>query len=127
MYKDQDKQKEANRLANKRYRERKGITQKVSRDEGITQPEQQGITHAIHKVAAVVAKEMADAEAEGHRLLNEIKDMTRRELYDAIHAYPNDQWINSPEHKELMSRLISWTVDRLEEEGYFIPAWKRCA
>ena len=35
MYKDKDKQREANRQANKRYRD-KGITEKVSRKQGIT-------------------------------------------------------------------------------------------
>jgi hypothetical protein len=54
-----------------------------------------------------------------------ISDLTRRQLYDAIRAYPNDQWINTPEHNELMSRLNSWTVERLELEGYWIPAWRR--
>lgn len=39
MYKDKDKQKEANRAANKRYRESKGITPKVSRERGITLPD----------------------------------------------------------------------------------------
>jgi hypothetical protein len=53
--------------------------------------------------------------------------MTRQQLYNAIRAYQSDQWINSPEHNELMSRLRSWTVTRLESEDYFVPAWKVAA
>ena len=36
MYKDKEAQKETNRLANKRYRERKGITEEGITQEGIT-------------------------------------------------------------------------------------------
>ncbi|HDZ86526.1 MAG TPA: hypothetical protein ENH57_02415 [Actinobacteria bacterium] len=52
------------------------------------------------------------------------KDMPRFELDQAIRAYPNDQWINSPEHKELMRRLHSMTIEQLEAEGYYVPGWK---
>ncbi len=58
---------------------------------------------------------------------NPVKDMGRIDLEQKIRAYPNDQWINSPEHKELMSRLHSMTVEELEADGYWIPAWKRAA
>ena len=48
MYKDTDKQKEANRLANKRYRDKlQGITQKVSREQGITRTRTEGCKCAI--------------------------------------------------------------------------------
>ena len=96
MYKDKDKQKQANRLANKRYRDKvQGITEKVSRKQGITQDIDKGIT-----------------------------DLTRAQLTSRIRRYPNDQWINSPEHNELMRRLRTWTLTRLTTDGYWIPAWR---
>lgn len=52
------------------------------------------------------------------------KDMTRTQLEQAIRAYPHDQWVNSPEHKELLRRLNVMSVEELEGEGYFVPAWK---
>lgn len=58
---------------------------------------------------------------------NTVESLSRVELQQAIRAYPNDQWINSPEHKELMSRLHSMTIEELEADGYWIPAWKRAA
>ena len=54
-----------------------------------------------------------------------VKDMSRVQLQQAIRAYPSDQWIDSPEHKELMRRLHTLSVDQLEAEGYYVPAWKR--
>ena len=54
-----------------------------------------------------------------------LKTMTRQELELAIRAYPNDQWVNSPEHKELLSRLSLMSAEELEQQGYLIPAGKR--
>ncbi len=56
-----------------------------------------------------------------------VKDMTRIELEQKIRAYPNDRWVNSPEHKELMRRLNTMTIKELESEGYHIPAWKKAS
>ena len=53
-----------------------------------------------------------------------VKDMTRQELSTAINAYPQDTWIDSPEHQELMRRLRTLTIDELKAQGYWIPAWK---
>ena len=53
-----------------------------------------------------------------------VKDLTRFELGQAIRAYPHDQWINSPEHKELMDRLHYLSPEQLEAEGFHVPAWK---
>jgi hypothetical protein len=53
------------------------------------------------------------------------KSLTRAELTNRIRAYPNDTWINSPEHTELMRRLKAYTIERLEAEGYFVPQWRR--
>jgi len=53
-----------------------------------------------------------------------VKDLPRAELYQAIRSYPHDQWINSPEHKELLRRLHTMSIDELETEGYWTPAGK---
>ena len=58
---------------------------------------------------------------------NTIETLSRVDLNMAIRAYPNDTWIDSPEHKELMSRLRSRSIEDLEADGYWIPAWKRVA
>jgi len=49
--------------------------------------------------------------------------MTKDELYLAIECYEHDDWIESPEFEELMHRLNTWKYERLEAEGYKIPAW----
>ena len=51
-------------------------------------------------------------------------ELTRIQIEQAIRAYPHDQWVNSPEHKELLRRLHSMTIAELEAEGYHVPAWK---
>ncbi len=51
-------------------------------------------------------------------------ELTRIQIEQAIRAYPHDQWVNSPEHKELLRRLHSMTIEQLEEQGYHVPAWK---
>lgn len=56
-----------------------------------------------------------------------LKQIDRVDLNQAIRAYPNDTWINSPEHNELMRRLKAWSIEKLEGLGYSIPAWKRAA
>ena len=53
-----------------------------------------------------------------------ISGLTRQQLESKIRAYPSDQWINSPEHKELMRRLCSKSESELEAEGYSVPIWK---
>ncbi len=53
-----------------------------------------------------------------------VKDLTRIELHQAIKAYPHDQWVNSPEHKELLRRIESMTAEQLENEGYYVPVGK---
>lgn len=53
--------------------------------------------------------------------------LNRTDLEQAIKAYPNAWWVNSPEHKELLHRLNTRSVAELEAEGYHVPAWKRTA
>ena len=53
-----------------------------------------------------------------------VSTLTRIELQQAIRAYPNDRWVNSPEHKELKHRLDVLSVSELERLGYMIPVRK---
>ena len=53
--------------------------------------------------------------------------VTRADLYESIGNYPQDTWVNSPEHRELMGRLRSMSIEELEQGGYWIPCWKRIA
>ncbi len=45
-----------------------------------------------------------------------------QDLCFAINSYKHDEWIDSPEFKELESRLEIINVEELKERGYFIPA-----
>ena len=60
--------------------------------------------------------------AGGH--YTEPKAMTRAQLQAAMGRYPADTWIGSPEHKELLRRLHTYSIDKLKAEGYWIPQWK---
>ncbi len=53
-----------------------------------------------------------------------VTSMTKDQLYSAIRSYPQDTWVNSPEHTELMRRLRSMSIEQLEAGGYWIPCWK---
>ena len=54
-----------------------------------------------------------------------LADYSREMLDIGLQSYRGDTWINSPEHKELMQRLSSMTIDELIAGGYSVPAWKR--
>lgn len=58
--------------------------------------------------------------------LNEtdISQLSKDELYGAIGKFRGDFSL-CPEKVELMRRLKEYPLKRLEEEGYFIPNWKR--
>ena len=153
MYKDTDKQKEANRIAAQKRRDKtKGTREGMTIEEGMTPKgmTNQGMTPVIEQVSvtpfirsriggckvAIPGDEDytgACYQVDGVWKVRQdieptpLKDMTRQELERAIRAYPNDQWINSAEHKELMRRLTTWSIEKLEGFGYFIPAWKKSA
>ena len=48
--------------------------------------------------------------------------MTRQQIEDAIHSYPQDTWKNSPEYAELGRRIDIMSIKELD--GYYIPAYK---
>lgn len=51
-----------------------------------------------------------------------VRALSREEIYDAINAYPQDTWKDSPEFKELERRLKEKPLAELKEEGYWIPS-----
>ena len=53
--------------------------------------------------------------------MEDIKKISREELYDRLDAFVRGKWINSPEYAELNRRLNTFTIKRLEDEGYDIP------
>ena len=53
-----------------------------------------------------------------------VTKLSKEELYSAIHSYKEDNWYDSPEYKELIRRLNSMSVSKLQEQGYHIPNWK---
>ena len=120
-YKDKDKQKEANRLKAKRYRDnQKGVTQGVTitgGDDVIGKPGDADYNGCMIEVDGVwQQKQKHDIP---------LADYSREMLDIGLQSYRGDAWINSPEHKELMQRLSSMTIDELIAGGYSVPAWKR--
>ena len=153
MYKDLEKQKEANRLASQRRRVKKGSAM------GMTEIIPEGMTEAVRVIPDVIpdvipakrpwkpAAELGPGElntvakpgdhdytgccyedSDGvwkvRKLDIEPKAMTRTQLQAAIDSYPSDTWIGSLAHKELMHRLHTYSMARLKAEGYWIPSWK---
>ncbi len=55
---------------------------------------------------------------------SKVSFMSAKELYLAIHNYPQDTWKDSVEYKELMKRLHSLSIEELEAGGYRVPCWK---
>lgn len=51
---------------------------------------------------------------------DDVKKLSKDELYDAISSYEHGNWIDSPEFKELTRRLSKWDSKRLIAEGYKI-------
>ena len=47
--------------------------------------------------------------------------MSAKEIYDAIDNYPQNTWRESLEYAELMRRLGTWTKEKLQETGHWIP------
>lgn len=54
----------------------------------------------------------------------DLKEYTAEDLYDAINSYESDSWKDSPEFKELMKRLKTMPIKKLEAQGYIVPGWK---
>ena len=52
----------------------------------------------------------------------DVKKMDAKTLYAYIDAYEHDTWKDSPEYKELISRLNTYTLDKLRDGGYEIPS-----
>ena len=130
MYKDKEQQKEANRLASQRRRVKKGSAM------GMTEIIPEGMTEAVRVIPSAKPGEAgyvgccyedSDGVWRVGKLDIEPKAMTRTQLQAAIDSYPNDTWIDSPAHKELMHRLHTYSMARLKAEGYWIPSWKATA
>ena len=128
MYKDLEKQKEANRLASQRRRVKKGSAM------GMTEIIPEGMTEAVRVIPSAKPGEPGysgccyeDEDGVWRVRKPDHKDpktLTRTQLQAAIDSYPNDTWVNSPPHKELMHRLHTYSMARLKAEGYWIPSWK---
>ncbi len=72
-------------------------------------------TPAVTKPESVTAKPNSDTQ---------LGQLSRKQLKAAIDSYPEDTWKDSPEYRELIHRLHTKSIDELEAEGYWIPAWK---
>ena len=149
MYKDPEKQKEAAKQAKAKWKAKQGIPIEGIPTEGILaegmeypSPTDVVVMDAIVDRPWLPASELERGQintvskpgdpdyrgvccaglAGGH--YTEPKAMTRAQLQAAIGRYPADTWIGSAEHKELMRRLHSYSIDRLKAEGYWIPQLK---
>ena len=73
-------------------------------------------------------KPMTATEVNSHRAVNAadvtLSQLIVQELYQRINRYKHDTWKQSPEYKELMSRLNTLDLEQLSRDGYWIPGWK---
>ena len=112
-YKDKDKQRAANKAAAKRRRDKvkgmTGMTPKGMTNEGMTQ----GVTMSEFHAKCAASDEMQSAKDDVIIKAFEPPDvagLSRRELESAIKAYAQDVWVNSPEYKELVTRLLRMSI-----------------
>lgn len=49
------------------------------------------------------------------------------ELMDKMNNYHSIDWLDSPEYAEVIYRLLTSSIEQLEQEGQFIPGWKGAA
>lgn len=50
--------------------------------------------------------------------------MTARQINNKVSIYPGIEWKHSPEYAELIYRLLTWSKQKLREQGHAVPAWK---
>ncbi len=121
-YKDINKQREASRERQRRYKaKQKGVT-----SEGVTEKALlKSHTDEIYRQGAALLDTTHERFIAAGGKDNYLARVTAAQLYSAIRSYPQDTWVNSPEHVELMRRLKTMSVEQLEAEGYWIPCWKQ--
>lgn len=95
--------------------------------QGVCYQDESGRWTPISPTGNDMVDDMLAVEAGIDMLEHGVGKLSRAHLQAAIKAYPADQWVNSPEHKELLHRLHTRSVAELESDGYFVPAWKRSA
>ncbi len=150
MYKDKNKQRKANREANKRYRERtQGITPEPTM--GITPPD--SVAVGITPETAPITQNTDEHEA-AQRTISYRPELTLSEFFKALKRLPAEptrptgapnpgtakltagqlhtriryyhglDWITSPEYAEIIFRLLTHTIEQLEADHQSIPAWR---
>ena len=84
------------------------------------------VTENLSVTPLSVTKELSVTEKEEISVTSAVSvtSLSKDELYSAIHSYKEDLWYDSPEYKELILRLNSMSVSKLQEKGYHIPNWK---
>ncbi len=51
-------------------------------------------------------------------------NMTSQYLRTRVRYYKGTDWIASPEYAETIHRLLTLTLEELDAEGQFVPAWR---
>lgn len=59
----------------------------------------------------------------GHRTAA-TERMTADQLHRKVSSYKGQAWIANPEYAEVIHRLLTMSIDQLEQSGQSIPAWK---
>ena len=52
--------------------------------------------------------------------------LTAPQLQANISTYTGIAWKHSPEYAELIHRLLTWTKQKLADNGHAVPSWKDC-
>ncbi len=50
--------------------------------------------------------------------------LTAQQLRTRLSLYRGQAWISSPEYAETIYRLLTRTLEQLDAEGQFVPAWR---
>lgn len=50
--------------------------------------------------------------------------MTSRRLRSGVRSWPAIDWLSSPEYAEVVYRLLTLSIEQLDKQGQFVPAWR---
>ncbi len=54
----------------------------------------------------------------------ETSKMTSQQLQTRLSLYNGLKWLESPEYAEIIHRLLTWSIEKLEQNFQSIPSWR---
>jgi hypothetical protein len=114
MYKDKQKQREANKERQRRYREsKKGVISEGVTEQGVTLIEEALVVPDGQIPSAVVRPQVE-------------RDGKLADKSGSVFAYQltKQGWQATQFYAELFYRLTHWSLEKLKESGHWIPVWR---